>query len=90
MDRELIAVRLAARRHQVFSIEDQLLTACEHAAGHGERGHRPPPDRRAWDRRIWRRYLREAVRQDRELGPVLRRLHGEIAQLEQISSQQAA
>lgn len=86
MDRELIAVRLDTRRRQVFAIEDRLITACEYAAGHGQRGHRPPPDRQAWDRRIWHRYLREAVSQERDLGTALRRLHGEIAVLEQMSS----
>lgn len=86
MDRHLLATRLAARRSQVFVIEDQLITACEHAAGHGQRGHRPPFDRRAWDRRTWHRYLREAVLQDRKLRPALRRLNGEIAALELLSS----
>ena len=72
MDRHLLATRLAVRRSQVFVIEDRLLTACERAAGHGQHGHRPPPDRRAWDRHTWHRYLREAVSQERELGPALR------------------
>ena len=86
MDTHLLATRLAVRRSQVFVIEDRLITACERAAGHGQRGHRPPPDRRAWDRHTWHRYLREAVSQERELGPALRRLHGEIAMLEQMSA----
>lgn len=86
MDRHLIATRLAVRRRQIFVIEDRLVTACEHAAGHGQRGHRPPFDRRTWDRRTWHRYLREAVSQERELGPTLRRLNGEIAALERLSS----
>lgn len=86
MDRHLLATRLAVRRSQVFVIEDRLLTACERAAGHGQRGHRPPPDRRAWDCHTWHRYLREAVSQERELRPALRRLHGEIAALERLSS----
>lgn len=90
MDRHLIATRLAVRRRQVFIIEDRLISACEHAAGHGQRGHRPPHDRRAWDRHTWHRYLREAVAQKHELGPALRRLHGEIAVLERLSSVPAA
>lgn len=90
MDHHLLATRLAVRRRQIFVIEDRLLTACERAAGHGRRGHRPPPDRRAWDRNTWHRYLREAVSQERELGPALRRLHGEVEALERLSSLPAA
>lgn len=90
MDRHLIATRLAVRHRQVFIIEDRLISACEHAAGHGQRGHRPPDDRRAWDRHTWHRYLREALTQEHELGPTLRRLHSEITVLEGLSSVQAA
>ena len=86
MDNQIIADRLAVRRQQVSFIEDRLVSACERAAGHGRRGHRPPDDRDAWDRHTWDRYLREAVVQERELGPDLRRLHGEIAVLERLSS----
>jgi len=46
----------------------------------------PPGERDAWDRHTWDRYLRDAVVQERELGPDLRRLHGEIAVLERLSS----
>ncbi len=90
MDRHLIATRLAVRRAQVFIIEDRVISACEHAAGHGQRGRRPPVDRRAWDRHTWHRYLREAATQEHELGPTLRRLHGEIVVLERLSSVPAA
>lgn len=86
MDRQIIATGIAARRQQVTFIEDRLLSACERAAGHGRRGRRPPEDRDAWDRHTWNRYLREAVAQEAELGPELRRLHGEIAVLERLSS----
>lgn len=90
MDHQLLATRLAVRRRQILTIEDRLLIACERAAGHGRRGHRPPPDRRVWDRQTWNRYLREAVSQERELGPALRRLHEDIAALERLSSLPAA
>ena len=86
MDHQIIAARIAVRRQQIILIEDRLVSACERAAGHGRRGRRPPEDRGAWDRHTWNRYFREAVVQDHELGPELRRLHGEIAVLEQLSS----
>jgi len=86
MDNQSIADRLAVRRQQVSFIEDRLVSACERAAGHGWRGRRPPDDRDAWDRHTWDRYLREAMVQERELGADLRRLHGEIAALERLSS----
>ena len=86
MDRQIIAASIAVRRQQVIFIEDRLVTACERAAGRGRRGRHPPEDRDAWDRHTWNRYLREAVAQEHELGPELRRLHGEIAMLERLSS----
>ena len=86
MDKQIIADRLAVRRQQVSSIEDRLISACERAAGHGQRGGRPPQDRGAWNRHTWGRYLREVAMQERELGPLLRRLHSEIALLERLSS----
>ena len=98
MDRQIIAAGIADRRQQVTFIEDRLVFACERAAGqahrhgrrrpagHGRRGRRPPEDRDAWDRHTWNRYLREAVAQEHEFGPELRRLHGEIAVLERLSS----
>ena len=84
MNRQIIAARLAVRRQQVSLIEDQLVSACERAAGHGRPGQCPPEDRRVWDRHMWDRYLREAATQECELGPQLRRLHGEIALLERL------
>ena len=86
MDRQIIAAGIAVRRQQVTFIEDRLVTACERAAGRGRRGRRPLEDRDAWDRHTWNRYLREAVAQEHELGPELRRLQGEIAILERLSS----
>ncbi len=86
MDRQIIAAGIAVRRQQVTFIEERLVTACERAAGRGRRGRRPPEDRDAWDWNTWNRYLREAVAQKHELGAELRRLHGEIAVLEQLSS----
>lgn len=86
MDRQIIAAAIALRRQQVSRIEARLVSACERAAGHGRRGRRPPEDRHAWDRHTWNRYLREAVAQEHELGPELRRLHGEIVMLERLSS----
>jgi hypothetical protein len=86
MDCQIIAARLAVRRQQVSMIEDELVGACERAAGHGRPGWRPPQDRGAWDRQMWDRYLREALAQEHKLGPQLRHLHGEIAELERLSS----
>lgn len=84
MHRQIIAARLAVRRKQVSLIEDQLVAACERAAGHGQPGQCPPQDRRVWDGHMWDRYLREAAAREYELGPQLRRLHGEIALLERL------
>lgn len=86
MDRQIIAARIALRRQQISLIEDRLVSACERAAGHGRPGHRPPEDRGEWNRSTWGRYLREAAAQEQELGPQLRRLHQEIAQLERLSA----
>jgi hypothetical protein len=84
MDRQIIAARIAWRRRQIILIEDRLVSACERAAGHGRPGRRPPEDRGEWNRSTWRRYLREAAAQEQKLGPRLRRLHLEIAQLERL------
>lgn len=86
MDRQIIAARIAVRRQQIMLIEDRLVSACEQAAGHGRPGHRPPEDRSEWNRSTWGRYLREAATQEQKLGPQLRRLHAEIAQLEHLSA----
>jgi hypothetical protein len=84
MDCQSIAARLAVRRQQVSIIEDELVGACERAAGRGRPGRRPPQDRAAWDRQMWDRYLREALAQEHKLGPQLRHLHGEIDDCEEV------
>ncbi len=81
MSRPDPAARLAACRAQLADLDLTMITACEHAAGHGHRGHRPPPDPATWDRTTWHRYLSEAGQQDRILGARMRRLHAKIRRL---------
>lgn len=77
-----LAARLAACRAQLADLDLLMIAACEHAAGHGCRGHRPPPDTATWDRTTWRRYLAEVARQARILAARRRRLRAELRRLE--------
>ena len=74
--------RLAARRAELATLDINLVTACERAAGQGRRGRLPPPDPARWDRSTWHRYLTEARTQECLLASRCRRLLAEIGEME--------
>ena len=82
MHRISTAARLAARRAELATLDINLVTACERAAGQGKRGRLPPPDPARWDRSTWHRYLTEARSQEHLLAARRRRLRAEIGAME--------
>ena len=88
MHRDPHAARLAARRAELATLDINLVTACERAAGQGRRGRQPPPDPARWDRSTWHRYLTEARAQDHRLATRRRRLLAEIGAMERDDASQ--
>ena len=84
LDREVLRLGVALRREALARLEEEMVAACEAAAGLGDPRTCAPDDRASWDRGAWRRYLDEAARSESIHGPRMRRLRDEIARLERL------
>lgn len=83
LSREMICRAVAFRRARLAELEEQMVEACDTAAGRGD-PMSAPPDRRRWDRAAWDRYLATAARLEGNYGPRMRRLRNDIARLERL------
>ena len=84
LDREVLRLGVALRREALARLQEEMVAACEAAAGLGDPRTCAPDDRVSWDRGAWRRYLDEAARSESIHGPRMRRLRDEIARLERL------
>jgi hypothetical protein len=83
LNRSALAAGAASCRLRVQMIEAEIEQACEHAALRGG-FRRNNPDRSDWDRRTWKRYLAEAVRQAQCPGADLDALRTRASHLERL------
>lgn len=83
LSREMIRRAVALRRARLAELEEQMVEACDAAAGRGNPTS-APDDRRRWDRAAWDRYLAAAARLEGNYGPRMRRLRDDIARLERL------
>lgn len=84
LDREVLRLGVALRREALARLQEEMVAACEAAAGLGDPRTCAPDDRASWDRGAWRRYLDEATRRESIHGPRMRRLREDIARLERL------
>ena len=79
MTTDMITARLTGHRNRLSHLKDIFVASCERAA-------RACPNKAAWNRPAWHRYLHAAEAEERRLGPEIRHLQGEIAHLEALAA----
>lgn len=75
---------IADRCRRLLDLELAMVAACEAQAARGRSPGVRMHDRETWDQPTWQRYLAAAAAVEHEFGPPMRRLHGEIDQLERV------